>query len=113
VLAVLLEEVHGRLDELAGAGLHLVFLGERTLRRDAPLAHRERVVLLVLRDVVLLMLDVAPALEDERPEPFLAQLLGGPSAADSGADDDGVVLFALLKKHAAARGDGDGARLSR
>ena len=37
------------------------------------------------------MLDVAPALEHERPQPFLGQLLGCPAAADSRADDDRVV----------------------
>jgi hypothetical protein len=99
MLAVLLEEMHAGLDELTGARLNLIVLGERALGRNAPLAHRKLEVPLVLGDVILLMLDVAPALEHERPQPFLAQLLGGPSPADAGSHDDGVVLFALLKKH--------------
>ena len=37
------------------------------------------------------MLDVATALEDERPQPFLGQLLGRPAAADARPDDDRVV----------------------
>jgi hypothetical protein len=99
MLAVLLKEMDASLDELTGARLNLIVLGERALWRDAPLAHRELEVPLVLGDVILLMLDVASALEHERAKAFLAQLLGGPSPADAGAHDDGVVLFALLKKH--------------
>src|SRR5688500_5982625 len=108
MLAVLLEEVEASLDELAGAGLNLIIPGERTLDGNAPLPHRELIVPLVLGDVVLLMLDVSPALEHEGAKSLLAQLLGGPSATDAGADDDRVVLFALLKKHACARDDGGG-----
>ena len=37
------------------------------------------------------MLHVAAALEHERPEPLLGQLLGRPPAADARSDDDGVV----------------------
>src|SRR5688572_10656056 len=110
MLAVLLEEVDAGLDELACASLNLIIRGERALDGNAPLPHWELVVPLVLSDVILLMLDVSPALEHEGAESLLAQLLGGPSATDAGADDDRVVLFALLKKHACARDDGRWAR---
>src|SRR5688500_16477845 len=110
MLTVLLEKVDASLDELAGASLNLIIPGERALDGNAPLPHRELIVPLVLGDVVFLMLDVSSALEHESAESLLAQLLGGLSATDARADDDRVVLFALLKKHACARDDGGGGR---
>lgn len=40
---------------------------------------------------VIAMFDVPSPLQDERLESFLAQLLGGPSSADSRADHNGII----------------------
>jgi hypothetical protein len=40
------------------------------------------------------LLDVTPALEDSRFEPFLAKLLRRPSAGDPGTDHDSVIFLA-------------------
>jgi hypothetical protein len=45
------------------------------------------------------VLHVPPALDDERAKPALAELLGGESACDAGADDYGVVGLRALEKH--------------
>src|SRR5262249_10339780 len=45
--------------------------------------------------VVLDVLDVLPALEQQGAESALGQLLGGPTAGDAGADDDGIVFGRL------------------
>src|SRR5262249_36349314 len=43
--------------------------------------------------IVFDMLDVLPALEQENFETLLGELLGGPTAGDSGSDDDRVVRW--------------------
>jgi hypothetical protein len=43
--------------------------------------------------VVFHMLDMPAPLKYEGPEPFLAKFLGGPSAADAGADNDRVKMI--------------------
>src|SRR5690606_39957 len=43
--------------------------------------------------VILDVLDVLPALEQQHLEALLGQLLGGPAAGDAGAHDDGFVFF--------------------
>src|SRR6266513_856605 len=89
VFSIVYEKVPGRLAERVVLALNrVVALVQRLL---APAAVRQLPGLQPLRDVVLPVLHVAAALEHERLEPFLAQLLGGPAAGDTGADDDRVV----------------------
>ena len=61
----------------------------------------------VRRRIVLDVLDVAPALEDERLQPLLAELLRRPSARDPRADDDCVVLGRVSRHQAFSLGEGD------
>src|SRR5690606_22594196 len=53
-------------------------------------------------DVVLDVLDVLAALEQQDVEPFLRQLLRGPAAGYAGADDDRVVFVRLRRHYARA-----------
>ena len=46
-------------------------------------------------DVVLDVLDVLAALEQQDAEPFLRQLFGGPTARDPRSHHDGVVALSL------------------
>jgi hypothetical protein len=86
VLRVLAVEIQLALDRLIGD----------VLRRGAvavrQLPGRERG-----GGVVFDVLDRPAALEDERAEPALGELLGGPAAGDAGADDDRVVGVGLLR----------------
>ena len=72
---------------VAGAVLLLLLL--QVCLRDAVAAGE--LPALRHRGGIVGMLDVAPALEHERPQPFLRQLLRGPAAADAGPDDNRVV----------------------
>ncbi len=83
---VLVERAGLRLAELAV--LHLTAVAapaERGLPRGAVLGH-----------VVGAVLDVPASLQDERPEAFFRELLGGPAAGNPGPDDDGVVRLGGL-----------------
>jgi hypothetical protein len=89
-----------RVGRVAGAGL-LFLLGE--IRRREAVAAGE-LPALHHRGGIVGMLDVAPAFEHERAQPFLRQLLGRPTSADARSDDDGVVgafgRAASLHEHA-------------
>lgn len=77
-----------RSDRVAGAVLDALFLQHLT-RRHVLMGKLPRRA--VRRGVVDDVPQVMTALEDQRFEALLAELLGGPPAGDSRADDDGVV----------------------
>jgi hypothetical protein len=82
-------------EEVRVVGVHetrpaLHVLGVR-LRRGEAAAARQLPRIHVHRGVVGDVTHHPAALEDQRLEAFLAQLLRGPAAADAGTDDDRVV----------------------
>src|SRR6266550_765922 len=91
IAVILDEEVLDRFVELARARLDRVL--PRALRPHAQprVTQRELPVGFVLGDVVLAVLDVAPALDYESLESLFGELLRGPAAGDAGPDHDGVV----------------------
>src|SRR5437879_5496885 len=91
IAVILNEEVLHRFVELARARLDRVLLGALRPHRQPRVAQRELPAGLVLRDVVLAVLDVATALDHQRLEPLLGELLRGPAARDAGPDYDRVV----------------------
>src|SRR4029079_12747945 len=76
-----IEGVTGALDRVVLRGLVL-----RDLAAVLQLPRRGEI------RVVVAVRDVAAALDQQRLEPALAQFLGGPTATDPGADDDGIEI---------------------
>src|SRR5207237_9413067 len=89
VLLVLDEEVLVRLAELTGARLDRVLLGALGPDREPRVAQWQLPARLVLRDVVVAVDNVTPALDHQRAQDILRDLLRQLSAGDPPAHLDG------------------------
>src|SRR5690606_6858906 len=98
ILGVVEKKVLRRLVELPRSALDMK-VAQCFFFRYFSASIRKLPGLLVLGDIIGTVRERSAAVEHERLQPFLAEFFRRPAPGDPGADDDGVIFFALLVIH--------------